>query len=117
MTFTFDPTLTEIRDKVRFHLGDTNPDAPRLSNELIEGILAQNSNDIPATVLAAFDYVIAQLAQPDFKADWLEVKHADARKALMALRDSKRREFGLIDPNPDTFVTPTATLVSVSRED
>ena len=44
MTWSWNPELTTNRDIVRFLLGDTNRDAPKLENETIDWALTQETN-------------------------------------------------------------------------
>lgn len=95
MTFTYSGDLTNARDFVRFHIGDTSADAAWLPDEVISSlILVEGTKE--AAVIASLDYIITQLSKPDFKADWLSVSYADARKGYESLRSLKRVAFGLV---------------------
>ncbi len=93
MTFTYNPFATD-RDRVRFHIADTNADAPIYTDEALDALLTE-SGDWRTAVIAALDGIIARLGQPDFRADWLEVSHSQAARTFERLRAHKRREFGL----------------------
>lgn len=93
MTFTYTPISTD-RDRMRFHLGDTDADSAKFSDEELDGVLVEYVDYKPA-VLACIRSMIARMAQPDFKADWLDVKPSTAVAAWQALLALKAGEFGL----------------------
>lgn len=94
MTFTFGSDLSDNLDFVRFKTGDTVQDESFLTDELITSLLAVSADRYEATI-AAVRYIITQLARPDFKADWLEVKNSTARAGYVALLADLKAEFGL----------------------
>lgn len=94
MTATYDTSLGNDVSVVRFHIGDTDTTAPRLSDEEI-AYNVTNTNTIGEAVIACINAIIAQLSLPNFTADWLTVDHASARKGYFDLLAIKRRQFGL----------------------
>ena len=94
MTATYDTSLGDNVSLVRFHVGDIDTDAPRLSDEEITYIV-NNTNSIGEAVVSCINALIAQLSLPNFTADWLTVDHASARAGYSQLLAIKRREFGL----------------------
>jgi hypothetical protein len=94
MTFSFNPALAADKDNVRFHTGDTDPNAHFLEDEMITALLTSETT-VGGAVIASIRYIIARLSQPNFKADWLQVDLASARKGYMDLLDEKRQEFGI----------------------
>lgn len=94
MTFTYTEDLTVARDYVRFHTGDTVSDQSFLSDEIITSLIAvEGSNN--AAVIASLRYIMTRLSQPNFRADWLQVDNASARKGYETILREKEREFGL----------------------
>lgn len=94
MTFTFASDLSITRDYVRFEIGDTTSDGAWLSDELIASLVTKHGT-ANAAVLAALKYIIMQLSKPDFKADWLSVSNAEARKGYETMLKEKKKEYGL----------------------
>jgi len=94
MAFTYGEDLTDNGDFVRFHTGDTVSDQSYLSDAIITSLLATESSKEYA-VIAALKHIIARLSQPDFRADWLQVSHAEARQGYENVLQQKRREFGI----------------------
>lgn len=108
MAFTFTSDLTDAVDYVRFHSGDTVEAESLLSDELITSLVAvEGSNN--AAVIAAIEYKIMRINQPDFQADWLRVSPAEAVKGLERTLTRKRAAFGL--------PAITATVKHVYRAD
>lgn len=95
MTFTYTPSATPSdATRVRWHTGQTVEAESLLSDEEITMLLAEESTWQRATI-AAIKFIIARLSQPNFKADWLQVDNASARKGYMDLLAEKRRELGV----------------------
>lgn len=95
MTFTYLPGATpDDNTLIRFHVGDTVEGEHYLSDEEIALLLAE-AGSVSAGVLSAITFIIARLSQPNFKADWLTVDNATARKGFEGLLALKRREFGV----------------------
>lgn len=93
MTFTYGEDLTDDGDFVRFHTGDTDSDGYFLSDAIIASLLATETSKEKA-VLSGLSYIITQLAQPNFKADWLQVDNSSALASYKALLAEKRAAFG-----------------------
>lgn len=94
MAFTYTPFLTD-KDRVRFHIGDTDSTAPIFSDEEINAIITEETRWEKA-VLACIDHIIAKLVgTPDFTADWLKVETSKAVAGYRALRNLKADTFGL----------------------
>lgn len=93
MTFTYTEDLTDDADFVRFHTGDTDSDGYFLSDEIITSLLATETSKQNA-VLSGLTYIITQLAQPNFKADWLQVDNSTALATYRTLLAEKRAAFG-----------------------
>jgi hypothetical protein len=94
VTFTYAAFATD-RDRVRFHLGDTDASAPKFSDEEIDGVLAECDGSYKRATLACIRNLIARLSQPDFKADWLSVTNGAALASWRRLYSEKADEFGL----------------------
>ncbi len=93
MAFTFGEDLTDDNDYVRFHCVDTlSPGF--MSDALITSLVAVESSTNTA-VIAGIKYIIGRLSRPDFKADWMSVSNANARKGYQSLLREKQREFGI----------------------
>lgn len=95
MSFSYTGNLTTPLNFVRFHTGDTNADESYLSDEVIHSLIATTESKEKA-VVAALTHIIMQLSKPDFRADWLSINHADARKGYEMMLAQKKREFGLL---------------------
>jgi len=93
MTFTWVGDLSTDLDKVRFHIGDTDSTGFWLEDATINALVTSEGS-VGGAVVACLRYIIGQLSRPDFKADWLTVSHAEARKGYQALLGMKQREFG-----------------------
>lgn len=94
MAFTYTEDLTNDRDFVRFHSGDTNAEESFLSDAIIASLLATSASKQHA-VLAAVRHIIRQLSRPDVRADWLQVSHAAARAGYEKMLRSLEAEFGI----------------------
>jgi hypothetical protein len=94
MTFTFGGDLSVDRDFVRFYSGDTDSERAFLSDELIASLVTEAGSKQQA-VIDAIDYIITQLSQPDFRADWLQMSFGEARKGYETRLKDMRRKFGL----------------------
>lgn len=95
MTFTLSLALP-LSDtvKVRLAIGDTNPDAPMCSDELIAAQIA-TTGDWQSAAIACLNTVIAEMsAIPDFKADWLQVDTASGIAALRVLLNDLKAGYG-----------------------
>ena len=96
MAFTYTPTVPDNITRVRFHLADTDSDAPKFADEEINFQLSETGS-WPQAVISCIDNLIARLVtDPDFDADWLEVDSEEAIKGLQQLRVQKQREFGFL---------------------
>lgn len=66
MSWSYDPNLSEPKDKVRFLIGDTNESDPWLEDEEIEAMLDIYSGDIYLAAAACADSLAARFAmRPD----------------------------------------------------
>jgi|GEM_PF-1094848 hypothetical protein len=92
MTFTYTPFAAD-RDRVRFHIGDTDSAAPIFTDENIAALITEYGGWQHA-VLAALEHLIALTSQPNFQADWLRVDHESARRGYQVTLAAKRRAFG-----------------------
>jgi hypothetical protein len=93
-TFTYGFDLTDDIDRVRFETGDTTEGEHYLADELITSLVTTEGS-VEAAVLKALKYIIMMLSKPDFKADWLSITNAEARKGYQAMLAEKKKEYGL----------------------
>lgn len=93
MTFTYTEDLSVDRDYVRFYTGDVVSDESFLSDEIITSLLATYT-DTNEAVLAAFDFIIRRLSQPNFTADWLRVDFATAVASYRQQREQFAQDVG-----------------------
>jgi hypothetical protein len=107
MTFTFDDDLTDPVDYVRFETGDT-VSTGFMSDELITSMIATTGSN-NAAVIKGLRYIITQLSRPDFKADWLQVSNAEAKKGYQDMLRDKQAEYGI--------ATLTASVTRAWRAD
>lgn len=94
MTFTYTEDLTNSRDFVRFHCGDTDSASSFLSDALIASLIATSGSNEQA-VLSGLRYIITKLSTPNFKADWLQVDNASAVNSYLKMLAEKKTEFGV----------------------
>jgi hypothetical protein len=110
MTFSFDATLSNDTDLVRFHIGDTDEDGYFLEDETIAYWVSQGNSE--SATIACIRYILSQLSRPNFSLDWLTVSGmADAKKGYEELLREKEREFGL------RSIVPTSTISQPYRAD
>lgn len=126
MTFSYSP-FTADKDRVRFHLGDTDSSAAKFTDEEITAIVTEQGTWQKA-VVACLENLIARLSStPDFRADWLQVSIGSAVAGYQSLLKTKRREFGIaritataVQPyRPDSNQTgsPDFSAVQAENED
>ena len=94
MSFSFDSSLASDLALVRFHIGDTDSDGYFLEDETITALLT-STGSVGGASIACIRYIISQLANPDFKLDWMSVSMAEARKGYEDLLKRKAQEFGI----------------------
>jgi len=94
MAATYDTSLADDVSLVRFHIGDTNTDAPFLQDETIQYWITKYTT-IGRAVVYCLTFIISQLSQPDFTLDWLSVSNDNARKAYEVLLKKKAQEFNI----------------------
>ncbi|MDX2163037.1 MAG: hypothetical protein SF162_17100 [bacterium] len=92
MTFSYTPFTTD-RDRVRFHIGDTDAAAPIFTNAHLDALIVE-CGGWQGAVIAALEHLIALTSQPNFRADWLQVDQESARRGYEQLLRHKRRTFG-----------------------
>jgi len=111
MTFSYSP-FTANKDKVRYHLGDTDSTQAWFTDEEIVAIIALEGTWQKA-VISCLNNMIARLSsEPTMQADWLKTDYATAIKALNDLLKRKANEFGL--PSGRTV---TGSIVQTYRPD
>lgn len=96
MTFNYDLTTPTDITRVRFHVGDTDPDAAIFSDEEITFVIAESGGEWRRAVIACLKSIIGRIsAAPDFTADWLKVDYGRSLAGYRALLAQKEKEFGL----------------------
>jgi hypothetical protein len=93
MAFTFGEDLSVARDYVRFHTTDTL--SPGYMSDALIASLITSAGSNNAAVIAGLKYIMGLLARPDFRADWLQVSNAEARKGFEVILAEKRAEFSI----------------------
>lgn len=94
MAFTYVPFTTD-RDRLRFHLGDTDSSVAKFQDEELDAIILE-AGGWQAGVIWCIRNLLAKMQGPDFRADWLQISQLDAaRKAYERLLKAKEAEFGL----------------------
>lgn len=94
MAFTYGGDLSTDIDYVRFEIGDTTQASAWLSDAEITSMVS-TAGSKEAAVLKGIKYIITQLSKPDFRADWLQVSNAEARKGYETMLAEKKREYGI----------------------
>lgn len=107
MTFTYESDLTNKRDLVRFHSGDTVEDESLLSDEIITSLLDIHDDDWKLATRDAIEFKINKLNTPTFDADWLKV---DPSKAVAALEKQLERFVARYIGTSSDLPTLTATI-------
>jgi hypothetical protein len=94
MTWSFNPYLTENKDKVRSLIGDTDENAQQISDETIYGALSHNSDNIYSTARQMVRSLIARYARrADVKIEGVSTSYGGVIKAYQALlRDIDKEE-------------------------
>lgn len=94
MTFSYSP-FTANKDRVRFHIGDTDSTQAWFTDEELTAIITE-AGSWQAAVIACLKNMIARLAsEPTMRADWLQVDYATALKNLNDLLKNKASELGV----------------------
>ncbi len=94
MAFTYTGDLSTDINFVRFHTGDTTEDSAFLTDAVITSLVTDEGSKQKA-VIAGIEYIITQLSKPDFRADWLQVSNAEARKGYENMLSTKKKKFGV----------------------
>jgi hypothetical protein len=95
MTFTYNLAVPNDITRVRRHISDTVEATAIYSDEEITFFLAEEGT-VAKTVIACIKQIKAKLAaEPNMKADWLQVDWASAMAAWDKLLAEKKTEFGL----------------------
>jgi hypothetical protein len=95
MSFTYNLATPDDIARVRRHISDTAEATAIFSDEEITFFLAEEGT-VAKTVIACIKQVIAKLAaEPNMKADWLQIDWASAIAAWRGLLAEKKTEFGL----------------------
>lgn len=63
MSWSFDDSLTTTRDKVRLRIGDTNANDEILSNETIDALLTEHSDDVMLATISCVRAIIAKFSR------------------------------------------------------
>ncbi len=112
MSATFDPTLANARDILRFDVGDTAVATAIWPDALYDAQIARYPDDLREAELAIVEGLLVLFAQkPDaFKAaGQIEVTWKERIAAWQALRDRLRAELGLI-PSTNLRESRAATV-------
>lgn len=81
MTATYDQNMLLARDRVRFRLGDTDVEDPLLSNEEIEAVLSENSDQEDETIIQLAEHLAAKFARRvTMSVDGLSISYSDLSK-------------------------------------
>lgn len=105
MAATYDPTLSSIRDRLRFTLGDTDTTNPINPDETYDAVLSIHDNHEKRAAVALLDGMITRFAQlPNETATdsgQYRVKWTDRIKAWQAMRARLEAEI-IAETPPDT---------------
>lgn len=99
MAFTYNFTTdTTYISAIRLHINDTTDgtggQAKLTDAEILYGI-SEGGGTLGGGVCKCIQFLMAKVADPNFKADWLEVDNAVAYKSFKDLLTIKRQEFGI----------------------
>lgn len=111
MSFSYDFALTEDKDKVRFHIGDTDTKGHYLPDETIAALVTSEGS-VGGAVVQCIKYILTQLSSPDFEQDWMEVSNKNARQGFRDLLRIKQQEFGI-----STGATASTSISNTFRKD
>lgn len=96
MTFSYGYDLAnDDNDRVRYEVGDTDPDGYFLHDEEITALLALDGATWQTATLAGIRGIIGKLSRPSFTADWLRVDPKVALDSYRKLLAEKQAEYGL----------------------
>ena len=110
MTWSYDDTLSEDRDKVRFYVQDTNQDEQILSDEEIAFLLTSEGSVRAAAIVAA-DTIAGKYARfVDSAVGDLSISYSQKQAQYMALAARLRRSLAL-------SAAPLVGGISVSRKE
>lgn len=100
MTKTFDDDMTSNKDKVRAALGETNTTTCYLSDEMIDAVLGQNSDDLLKSGLVLCDMLVAYYSSAvDTKNGRLSVGASKRATQYRQLRADLQRRPSLLAPS------------------
>lgn len=95
MTFSYDLATPNDITRIRRHISDTVEATAIYSDEELTFFLAEEGT-VAKTVITCIRQVLAKLAaEPNMKADWLQVDWATATATWKTLLAEKKSEFGL----------------------
>lgn len=98
MTFTYTPETPDDVTRVRYHIGDTDETAARLSDEEIQFAIDE-AGGWKAAVIWSIDRIIALLADESGQSlDWLTIDRGDAIEAYEKLKKAKVAQLGITGP-------------------
>jgi len=93
MAFTYD--LSNDNGQMRFYLRDRVEASAKFTDEELAFALSE-AGSVKAGVLLSIRVLMMDMANPDYKADWLsESNHADVLEAMQKLYDELSKEFGI----------------------
>lgn len=96
MTFTYDLSNPGDRERVRYHIQDTDADAVMFSDEEIDFVLSEEGQDVGRTVISLIQAAIGKLArEPDMTADWLRIDWRRSSDNWKQMLREKRQKFGV----------------------
>jgi len=96
MTFTFAPSASpDTVTTIRYHVGDTDRDTAMWDDETIAMVYALESSIGGAVISLIKQARLRLAAEPDMKADWLQVDWRRSDAAWKDMLAEKKQEFGL----------------------
>jgi hypothetical protein len=111
MTFSYSP-FTANKDRVRFHIGDTDSTQAWFSDEELTAIITEAGSWQLAVIACLKNMYVRLSSEPTMRADWLQTDYATALKGLDNLIKSKANEFGVAAGR-----VVTASVVQTYRPD
>lgn len=107
MTFTYDVSSPTDRERVRFHLGDTDENTAMFSDEEIAWQITEEGTWQKAVISCLHNIAVRAAQDEDIEADWLTLRRRNTDWDALIRR--KQRELGLL--------TISATAKPVYRAD
>jgi len=106
MSWSYDPSQVETKDRVRFEVGDTDEDNPQVKDEEIVRVLELNSDNVLSAAIVICEHLATKYATRfDFTSgDGSQFKASQMAEAFTKRADALRKRAGGLRTIPTTRV-------------